>query len=290
MRLGQLARVVELKPTELINFLQKQGISVYTHANSKLEEEHEALVKEHFDIEDKVEAPAEPIIETIFSTTEEVVTEAPPTDLMEAVEDIDTDDEIILSEEDETVLEDEATLSVLNDEDSKVTKDLQIVPEEGQEEIEEEIEIIKAPKIALPGLKVIGKIDLPVPPKKEESLKEESEENIPQERKERRTPRKSKRKRKQDDPNFNSVADKRERERKKAEKHKEKKKEREKEKKKEFYLQRVSDLQAIAEKKERKPIKTASYTDQVNKQRKEEEKNKTSGNVLIRVWRWLNTY
>ena len=48
MRLGQLARVIALKPKELISFLEEKGISSYTHANSKLSQEDESFILGHF--------------------------------------------------------------------------------------------------------------------------------------------------------------------------------------------------------------------------------------------------
>ena len=49
MRLGQLARQLEIKTDEIVSFLEKEkNISIKSHPNSKVEDELIPLISEYF--------------------------------------------------------------------------------------------------------------------------------------------------------------------------------------------------------------------------------------------------
>jgi hypothetical protein len=124
MRLGQLARKLDKRPIDIVDFLAKKDITIEENANTKVEDAHVALVFQHF-------APSASIGEAptadIPSSTDTVVSNA------EKVSDVGADYGSVVQEADN--LETEAEIP----------------------------EVIKAPKVALSGLKIIGKIELPEP-------------------------------------------------------------------------------------------------------------------------------
>ena len=123
MRLGQLARKLALKPIEIVGFLAKQNITIEDGGNTRLEDDHVALILQKFAPE-QLEEPrpkAEPIIQS------------PATPIL-------VENDIVVTE-----------VQIPANEVSK----------------EETIEVIKAPKVELSGLKVLGKIELQEPKKKE---------------------------------------------------------------------------------------------------------------------------
>ena len=127
MRLGQLSRKLSVRTGDIVEFLFKNGIQIESDSNARLEDEHVTLITQHF-------APA---------LLEETLTDAPP---------------------ESDGLEKDPT------EDSEVSSPFSVEPTETpKQELEEEIQdtVIKAPKIELSGLKILGKIDLPEPKKKE---------------------------------------------------------------------------------------------------------------------------
>jgi len=138
MRLGQLARKLALRPADIVDFLAEKNIRIADGTNARLENDHVKLIMKRF-VPGWTETPeAEPVVE------EEVI-------LKESVP------EELNSEELET---EELDAPAAN----SVQEPIQA---------EETIEVIRAPKIELSGLKVVGKIDLPEPKKKEEDLPKE---------------------------------------------------------------------------------------------------------------------
>ena len=210
MRLGQLARKLALRPSDIVEFLAENNIRIPEGANARLENDHVNLIMKRF----------------VPGWTETLEVEAEP------------EEEVILPE---------AGLNSdqLNTEDhtGPTTE-----PVQEQELTEESNEVIRAPKIELSGLKVLGKIDLPEQKKKEDLPKEEgpvSESAKPEEGK----PEGGKRERRENRRTFdvnkkrhqrfekNPVALQREREANEAQKQHMEKVAREKEKRTQKYLQ-----------------------------------------------------
>lgn len=167
MRLGQFARKLEVKPSEIADFLNSEhDQSISVHPNSKIPDELLQIVEERFAIA-KVETE-ENIIETAenteVSSVADVVTEEKTEDVDEVIEAKGSDS---VENSDETEQSDSETTEL------KEWQRGEFVPDE----LKEQAETIKAPKIDLEGLKVVGKIELPEKPvKTEEELKAEKEQ------------------------------------------------------------------------------------------------------------------
>jgi hypothetical protein len=134
MRLAQLARKLAIRPTEIVEFLTERNIQIDNESNTRLEDEHVALIMQEF-------APAR---------AAEVAAEL--------------------------VREKESEIEIIVPMDTPITNASPSKPEETNfvepsavenESLPEKIEVIKAPKVELSGLKVLGKIELPEPKKKE---------------------------------------------------------------------------------------------------------------------------
>src|SRR5690349_14267345 len=144
MRLGQLARKLELSPTEIISFLSEKNISATEGSNTRLTQDQVIVVCAKFDptgskqilsAPDKKEEAESVVVETNVPEPQPIINES------------------IIENADTPTLENKPDLvseSVPNEE----TKP-------------EVIEVIKAPKVELSGLKILGKIELPQPKKKE---------------------------------------------------------------------------------------------------------------------------
>jgi hypothetical protein len=197
MRLGQLARKLEVRPIDLVEFLAKQNIYLEDNANTKIEAAHAALALRHF---------------------------APHLQL-EDVPDADTQ-----SVETNTVLttpDAEPVKSTVSSEDTVAAS----------EENPARPEVIKAPKVELSGLKVLGKIDLPEPKKKQpepapESAEAETPKDVGKERRSQNLKRQSR-------PAKNPIALQREHEAAEAQKKREEELKLQKERRTKNYLKKV---------------------------------------------------
>ena len=151
MRLGQLARKLQVRPNQIVEFLATQNIDIDNGTNTRILPEHFTLVARQFSpdmlIEDSQDEGVGTNVENIQETNE-VTSADPPA---------------------ETVAEDVANEPPI-----------------------EKGEVIKAAKIELSGLKVLGKIELPEKLKKELTQPTENPEGPKDERRERR-PREVKR-------------------------------------------------------------------------------------------------
>jgi len=173
-----MARKLAISPSEIIQFLAAQNIFVVDNANTRLEDNQVELLQKKF-------APF-----TDFNPQSVISAPQPPVAIVEPVSAPDLSESV-----------DVITTPVNSVE----------TPER-----EEEKDLIKAPKIALSGLKVLGKIELPEPKKREEEavLKNEgpSEKAVNPLPGERRNPNASKRPAQQARQYKNPIALKRERE------------------------------------------------------------------------------
>jgi len=183
MRLGQLARKLDIKPTQIVSFLKKEHtISVDDSLNSKIEDDVLELVMAKF----KVDTPKKVIQRAKKSIIqEEPIIEEKPINLEEIGEEkeveidieqiIDAVTEEVANEifEDEAI--DEAIDNIVIDElktveeiveveqkEESATENLTAYDEDGEPiELTVVDGVIKAPKKELEGFKVVGKIDLP---------------------------------------------------------------------------------------------------------------------------------
>lgn len=324
MRLGTLARKINITPSQLTSFLESKSIELPSGTNTKLTEEQIEQVLEHFKATlesepvEVEEAPAQP---TDTHTQETVDMETfDPEPIAMATK--DEDSEPALAEEEtptrKTLVSDSfaeiALPHELEDQSDRTEEELaseepeDVVDSNEQEEEEtsapkvpfeidpeiessaeraaydDTIEVIKPQKVVLPGLKVKGKIDLPEPKVKSEET-EESKEAKPYDPNEIITTTGPKRERRQRPKNrrgkkyrkdYNPLEAERRRKAKEEKKQKEEAERRKKKAKARHYKQTVNPSQPVSAKKK--------------KTRKEEiRKEQTSGNVLKRFWRWMNT-
>ncbi|XOV91897.1 MAG: hypothetical protein ACFHWX_17025 [Bacteroidota bacterium] len=245
MRISSLARKIKLKPSELIAFFENHDIVLDSGAHTKLSEDQVEMVYEEFAPEfqsPEKEEITEPEVET---------TEVP--EISEAVDNEPEIESIEASPQEEGKPEEE--------------------PE--PEEPSEEIEVIRAPKITLPGLKVKGKIDLPEPKKPEPKEETESEKELTNKRRDRQ---RRDRKREND---YNPVAA--------ARKRKEQKEEKERlaelKKKKKAKTQHYYKIQQkVAKSKREKSDNIIEVSDS-----KKVEVNATKKNVFQKFWKWFNS-
>jgi hypothetical protein len=203
MRLGQLARKLALRPTDIVDYLAENNIRIADGTNTRMEKEQVNLVMKRF-VPGWVESPM-----AEEHTAEEQTAE----------------EEIIISEP-------AVETSVIDEQ-----VDVLSVSDQQQDAPVENNEVIRAAKIELSGLKVVGKIDLPEPKKKEEVAAEENPA-VDDSKKERRENRKTfdvNRNRRQR-PEKNPVALQREKEAREAQKKRLEQQAREKEKRTQNYL------------------------------------------------------
>ena len=243
MRLSQIARKLGAMQSELSEKLVANGEKAPEGGNSKLTDDQIALLfklynyvepeetKEEVEVKENIETahPDEPAIDI----KEEVVEEEPPAQ----VEEIGIESSTEVSEPEEI-------------------------------EPEEEIEVIRAKKIKLEGIKVLGKIELPEKPAK---VKEENEDEVKSNYKDRRRKPELTFEEKQ-------VLEERKRLREKRKREKEIK-----EKKKKYFEQNIKPKQEQIGVKQKKKKKR-----EISKATPEKRTQIKSKNPFKRFWIWLN--
>ncbi len=172
MRLGQLARRLEINAKDVVTFLEKEhAINITNHPNSKIPDSVLDAVLDNFK-----PSPIEEMNKALSdeSTAEHVnIVDNPENDLQTNQPETQKVTEEQASENHTTTLSLETQVENEEEEESKP---------ESEEKEEEEIPlnivdgVIKAPKVEIGGIKVIGKIELPEP-KKIDDTEVESEEN-----------------------------------------------------------------------------------------------------------------
>jgi hypothetical protein len=204
MRLGQLARKLALRPSQIVDFLSTHQIYLEEGSNAKLYDEHVDRIVQHFAPERLSEIEADIRTEAVAEKKDATIEIAEP------------------------VIGDKNFVNEIAEPEAKLDKP----------------EVIKAPKVELSGLKVLGKIELSEPKKKEkppadlgaEESKTETQEKVrPGNRKVPAKPRRES----TEQPWRNPIALQREREAREAEEKKREAAEREKERRKEHYFKRV---------------------------------------------------
>jgi len=185
MRLGQLARKLDIKPTQIVSFLKKEhSILVDDSLNSKIEDDVLELVMAQFKVDTpkktiqrakKTIIQEEPAHEDHLINLEEIVEEEEEEVEIDIEQMINAVTEEVANEifEDEAI--DEAIDNIVIDELKTVEEIVEIEQKKegatenltAYDEDGEPIEltvidgVIKAPKKELEGFKVVGKIDLP---------------------------------------------------------------------------------------------------------------------------------
>jgi hypothetical protein len=269
MRLGQLARKLSLKPAEIVEFLASQNIQIGEGSNTRIEDEHALIVIRHYapgleNLLKEQEVEQIKTTETQVEVMPEVNAEVPEVKTEVINEKIESQQDVSL-EVGEQISESVDTTAA----ETYVTND----------------DVIKAPKVELPGLKVIGKIDLPEPKKKEPELKPEQSEEVSQVeehskkiQQDDRKPSHQRRDRNDVRPRKNPIALQREREALEAEKKRRAELEREKEKRTRNYLKKVKPNQ---------PTKAARLVSEPVVQMSNVEEDEKPKTWLGKFIRWL---
>ncbi len=229
MRLAQLARKLSVKSTDIIQFLATQSIQLEDTANTKVEDDQVRLVYTHF-APGLFDAPVE-------SVEEEKVEEEVKEPIAEQPQEETIVEELNASAEETQPVEGSTTY----------------------ETVESLPDIIRAPKIELSGLKVLGKIELPEKKKKEEAVKE-GEEGTPTQEAEKsealplRKPRREKERKPERRSSRNPLEESRERERRALEEKRKAELERRKEARTQKYLKKVQTNTPTKKSKAEAPV------------------------------------
>lgn len=221
MRIGQIARQINISPGEIIEFIQNQGFTTDIDTNARLDEQQIKAIFDHF-------APKKAnALDTLIASQPAQGTE------MDAARD-----------------------------------------HTAGENSDAPVETIRAPKIELQGLRVVGKIELPEPKKKQpepESTSQESVERRPEVFK-RRDPKPNR-------PWINPLEKQRLREARLAEEEKKKNIARQKELRTAAYLSRQMKLKNTAVVRNKNVRNTGAPEQRKSKPRPQ--------SLLGRIWHWL---
>ncbi|MBL3658341.1 hypothetical protein [Fulvivirga sediminis] len=266
MRLMQLARQLGTSQQEIVDFLITHNIQIELHGNSKMPEEYLPLIYEHWT------PAAEESLTPAAEKEEELLAETEANSYEETLHEASIPEDN--SHETETIQEPVVT------QHTTPTPPINTVDDPETEAEKPGVTIIRAKKVKLEGIKVLGKIDLPEPkPKKEETP---SEKKVNQEReRSNRKPYKDynrKGKRRKQPESYEQKQKRQEREELKKKRVKEKKL---KEKKKKYYEENIKVKQAQSSSKK----KTTKTAEQTHKKKKSVERHP---NPLKRFWAWLN--
>jgi hypothetical protein len=258
MRLGQLARKLSISQSDVLEFLSRNNIQLEADSNTRVTDADSMLVIRHFNPSLLIEEKEEQLPVTQTHTEE-------PKPIEHA--EVKTENLEFASQ-----------------------PLIEPTPFVSGESTEEKIELIKAFKAELPGLKVLGKIDLPEPKKKEEAKNEEVESvdnnsnapaspSIP-----KRSPRQDQRKKfenKKEERWKNPLEAKREREAKEAEQNRREQIKIEKELRTKHYNQKV--------KKTYQPTRAVKKVDEPLEEMSEADERPVPRTWFGKFWRWLST-
>ncbi|HNR75356.1 MAG TPA: hypothetical protein PKH83_09020 [Cyclobacteriaceae bacterium] len=239
MRLGQLARKLSVRPSQIVDLLAKDQQFLEDGSNAKLSDDLVIQIVLHF-------AP-DRLTEIMLVQTQEAEPELP--------------------QQPETVI---------NEVEEQQPEIVSEIKSEG-----EETETIRAPKVELAGLKVLGKIELPGPRKKEEPKGEG--ETTEAEQKPKREHKNKRRKpiERTEKPWRNPIALQREKEEREKEERKKQLLEEQKERKRLNYLNKI---------KNNTPVKAVRiYDEPVEKEITSQPTAKPPRTWLGKFLRWLNT-
>jgi len=251
MRLAQLARQLGITQSDITSALTKHGFEEKTHGNSKLEHEEIDVLYKLFNYQQEINEQKE------SDTSPEANTDA---SWEKALTSIDSKEEPKANDRSDEIDKDERKDEENNQENSKPT------------------EIIRAKKVKLEGIKVVGKIDLPEP-KEKETKEEKSVAEKPQRDRSRKS--NFKKGSKNRGRRKLSYEEKLKKEAKRIEREKEARKKKIKDKKKKHYFENVQPKS--------KPVKSKKKAKKKHIVRTFQKKEKPQyKNPIRKFWAWLN--
>jgi hypothetical protein len=272
MRLATLARKIKMNPTRLISILEDKGINLDRGSNTKLDNETVDGVLHEF-------APELIEIEEVTTDNDDG---QDPVESTDAGLDTSPDKEQKVLEKEWS---DELELQIDNPVESK-TELGEISSAVSPQDEEDEMEVIKAPKIKLPGLKITGKIELPEPPKKPEPDKdrEQTEEKKPKKETNKQSRRSNSRspRRGQRETDYNPLEEARKRAAREKEQSRIREAKKRKEKRRKRYEKEIqSKIQAQSQKKIPETVEAEVVIDT--------PEAPPPRNIFSKFLRWLNT-
>ena len=245
MRLGQLARKLDTTPAEIIQFLASKNINIENEVNTKLDDESVSLALGRF-------APAASAASALARTCALVAVGEPEPDDTRA---------LVLPAEIESQ---PSTSQTAAQSASEVETSSSAAPLD---------DVIKAPKVELAGLKVIGKIELPEKKKKETDEVEKATEQTLK-------PRPKHDSRRSDRPRRNPIALQRQKEAAEEERKKEEERRLQKERRTKNYLNKV---------KAAPPTKAAKIVKEQTETMTAEELTEAPKGWFRKFLKWLTT-
>jgi hypothetical protein len=304
MRLGQLARKLNVKPKDIVSFVQLSlNKEIKEHPNAKVPDELLEDIEQFFVSNDDKEKTQQ---EIPHSNSEEQNNDVEKTAEVKESTELEKQNNKAASNLTSTEPETEENPIKTDNEKIPASNDIPLLTDEDPESEAVEINlvdgIIKAPKVEVPGIKVVGKIDLPEE-KKEQEEEEEldvSNENIepntsisedtgnteaPNAANNKTKQAYPKKKRKRKKPNSLSFEEREKQEKERYEKLQKAKKEREKKKKRKHYETQVLAKQKQVQQKNTKKKKKHSPSKAQIRQEQRPEPKTLWGKFL----RWLNT-
>lgn len=289
MRLAQLARKISVRPAEIAQFLQSGGDTISDEVNSRLTDGQIERVLFQFvpkRAHEILEEINKPVVEEIASIENTIETSNPPMLIEEVIAEPTFTEPVrsnVIESATQNASESISEVTLANEHTNE--------PENENKNPFDGIEVIKAPKVTLSGLKVVGKIELPESKKKEPEVsvtfETEGEQQVapqPEEIKpkpqfrEKRERNTSRSRREQERPRKNPIAVQREREAREAADRKREELQREKERRTQYYNSRI---------KQGAPKKAARLVDEPLESIHDIKPEPTT--VLGKLWRWLTT-
>jgi hypothetical protein len=278
MRLAQAARKLSITTEDIVDFLEIRGVSIEKDSNTKLDEEAVEILYKYFEIEEESAIKVEEDYKKNKSDVQEEELEG---ESEEGNEESEVKQESEKSVEEEKVIPLNEAQPDVEDRAISIKKSFKTVDEllEGDDENPNDDFVIKAPKVELRGLNVVGKIDLPEPkPKSKPDQKAEIDQKRGQIVSKKRPQRSPKNKQKRE----LSPSEIRKREVDREARKQERIKKEKKRKREEFYKEKILKPKQIEQ--QNKPKKRKSLVEEASNQKKPTPKT-----VFGKFWRWLNT-
>ena len=273
MRLSSLSRKLKLKPSELELFYENKGIKLLASTNSKLSVEQIKTALDYYDFQEEVEDVVVAAPKPLPQTNEHI-----PLNVQDLEIESDTKDAINFDIE-EIKIED---VEIIDEKEKVETQDI----DDLIEDIDDDIEVIKAPVIKLKGLTVKGKIEL-TPEKAKEKSPDTAKKESPISHKSNSKNITS--------TSFNPLEEAR---KKKAREERQLRKKRadqlKKEKRARYLKANPPRIELINKKLNKKPKRDSelhvSLSAKTHKSNKSIVTSHKNPNLFQRIWQWLNTY
>ncbi|MBK6266270.1 hypothetical protein JKA74_14585 [Marivirga sp. S37H4] len=296
MRLAQAARDLSITTEDITSFLAKKGITIEKDSNTKLNDESVTLLFDYFEGDLRVkkkkketEQLPEPVQESKPELSEEEVDEKESqqpvieekSTEIEFSEDINIEatNEPAKETEDTSIHNDITEAAAINSPGEREYKTVSDLLESG-DEISDDV-VIKAPKVSLQGLNVLGKIDLPAPKAKAEKVEAEIDKKTIRKNDSARRNKREPLKRSRKELTPQQI---REREQKREKRRREEAAKLEKKRKEKFYKEKILKPKQEQQKK-RKPKKSKTMAPE----KAQVQKRPQPTTLIGKFWRWLNT-